>query len=81
MMGHNRLLPRGWMLSLLAAGFVAFHLFLFHVLRHTNLAHRFLSGALVSVVIAVAVAKHLGLLAVLLRRLHLVFRKQPRPDL
>jgi hypothetical protein len=30
-------------------------------------------------VILVAVAKHVGLLAILLRRLHSVFRKQPRP--
>jgi hypothetical protein len=78
-MEHNRLLTRGWVLSLLAAGFVAIHLALFHVLRRTNLAHRFLPGALISVVILVAVAKHVGLLAILLRRLHSVFRKQPRP--
>ncbi len=41
---HNRLLTRGWVLSLLAATFVAVHLFLFHVLRHTNLAHQGIKG-------------------------------------
>jgi len=75
---HNRFLTRGWVLALLAAGFVTVHLFLFHVLRHTNLAHPFLPGALVAVAILVAVAKHVGLLTVLLRRFHSVFRKQPR---
>lgn len=75
---QNRRLTRAWVLVLLAAGFVAFHLFLFHVLRHTNLAHRFLPGAIFSVVIVLAVAKHVGLFTVLLRRLHSVFRKHPR---
>jgi hypothetical protein len=78
-MEPNRLLTRWWVLSLLAAGFVSVHLFLFHVLRHTDLARRFLPGAIVSIVLVVAVAKHVGLVAVLLRRVHSAFRNWHRP--
>lgn len=76
---HNRLLARGWLLALLAAGFVTIHLVLFHILRHANGAHALLPGAFVSVLLLLAVAKHVGLLAVLFRRLHSLFRRGPRP--
>jgi hypothetical protein len=76
MTDHNRLLTSGWVLSLLAAGFVAVHLFLFHVLRQTNLAHRFLPSALLFVVLLLAAVKHVGLLAVLRRRVDTAFRRR-----
>ena len=79
MMEHKRLPAHGWLLSLLGVAFVAAHLFLFHMLRHRNPPHRLIPGALVFVVILLAVAKHVGLLAVLLRRVHSAFRNWHRP--
>lgn len=76
---HNRLLARGWLLASLAAGFVTIHLVLFYMLRHTNGTHTLLPGAFVSVLLLLAVAKHVGLLALLFRRLHSLFRREPRP--
>ena len=76
MMEHSRLLTRGWALSLLVAGFLLFHLFLFLVWRHANPSPRLIPGALVSVAIVLAVAKHVGLFAVVLRRCRSMLRRQ-----
>ena len=78
-MEHNRILARGWVLSLIVAAFVAVHLFLFHTLWRGNLSHRLVPGALVFVVVLVTVAKHVGLLALVVRRFQAVFRRRREP--
>jgi hypothetical protein len=74
-MDHSRILTRSWLLSLLVAAFVAVHLFLFHMFWRRNLPHRHIPGTLIFVVVLVAVAKHMGLLALLLRRFRSIFRR------
>jgi galactitol-specific phosphotransferase system IIC component len=76
---HNRLATRGWLFSLLVATFVLAHVSLFHLLWHGNLSRRLIPGALVFLIFLVAAAKHAGLLALLARRFHATFRRQPRP--
>jgi hypothetical protein len=50
-------------------GLVGAHLVVFHILRHANAAHALIPGALISGVFILALVKHMGLLAVLFRRL------------
>ena len=78
MMEHNRFLRRGWLVSLLVAAFVAVNLFIFHSLWHEYQSHQLIPGTLVSVVFFLAVAKHIGLLAVLLRRFRSAFHRGRR---
>ena len=56
MKGHTRWLTRSWMLPLGIVVLVAFHLFFFNRLRHAGV-----SLAVVSGVVLLAIAKHLGL--------------------
>jgi hypothetical protein len=79
MIRHNRPATRAWWFSLLIAAFVVAHMFLFHVLWHGNLSHRLIPGALLSLVFLVAVAKHAGVLVLLVRRIHATVRRQRRP--
>jgi len=75
---YNRLLARGPLLFLLAAAFVAVHLFLFRMFWHGNQSHQLIPGVLFSVVVLLAVGKHVGLLTILLRRFHSVFHRRRR---
>ena len=70
---HSR---RPWILAVVATGFVAGHLILFHALRHSGMSHVALPSAVVMGVVLLMIAKHLGLLAGLARLLHSRFRRR-----
>ncbi len=71
---HNGRLARTRMLPVFGLAFITIHLFLFHVLRHVGMSYS-VSGAVAAGVVLVMLAKHLGLLAVLLRPLYNRFRR------
>jgi len=56
-------------------GLVAGHAIVFYLLRHAGMSRAGVSGAVLSGVVLLVVAKHLGLLAALLRPLRDLFRR------
>ena len=65
-------------LAVLVIGFVAGHLILFHVLRRSRVSHVALPTAVVVGLVRLMIAKHVGILAALLRSLHVRFRRRTR---
>jgi hypothetical protein len=65
---------RVWII-VLAIGFVSGHLILFHLWRNAALSHRTFSGIAISAILLVIVAKHLGLVAGLVRLWRTRFRR------
>lgn len=74
----SRFRARPGLIITILAGLVAGHGILLYFLRHTRIPHAGFSGALVSGVVLLVVAKHLGLLAALLRPLRDLFRHRFR---
>jgi hypothetical protein len=68
---------RPWALATAAVALVAVHVTLFHVFRHVS-SRTVLSSAVVSGVVLVLIAKHLGILGALLGSLSTRFRRRPR---
>ena len=66
---------RGWILLVLAIAFVAGHLILFQFLRHSVASHAALPSAVLVGMVILIVAKHLGLLAALLRYVNAFCRR------
>jgi hypothetical protein len=69
---------RPWTLAVVVIGFVAGHLILFHVLRHSRVSHVALPTAVVVGLVLLMIAKHVGILAALLRSLHVRLRRRTR---
>ena len=69
---------RPWPLAVVVIGLVAGHLILFHVLRHSHVSHIALPPAVVVGLVLLMIAKHVGILAALLRSLHVRFRRRTR---
>ena len=69
---------RPWTLAVVVIWFVAGHLILFHVLRHSRVSHIALPTAVVVGVVLLMITKHVGMLAALLRSLHVRFRRRTR---
>jgi hypothetical protein len=65
---------RLWALAATAVVLVAVHVTLFHVFRHVS-SRCVLSGAVVSGLVLLLIAKHLGILGVLLGSLYARFRR------
>jgi len=76
MSGLHHLCSRPWMLPVAGISLVASHGILFYLLRRSSIPHVAASGTLVSGVVLLMIAKHLGLLAGLLRSLHALFRRR-----
>jgi hypothetical protein len=74
----HHLLSRPWMLAVVAIGFVAGHLVLFHILRHSRVSHISLPTALVVGMALLMIAKHLGVLAALVHSLRVRLRRRTR---
>ena len=71
-----QLRSRPWQLSSLMVGLVASHGFLFCLLKHSPIGYVAVPGAVVSLVVLLIIAKHLGVFAALLRTLYAVFRRR-----
>ena len=67
---------RPWTMPVVLAGLVAVHAILFQIVRRTGMSHAGVSGALISGLVLLIIAKHLGLFAGLLRALHGRFRQR-----
>jgi hypothetical protein len=76
MNGLQHLRSRPWMLLVVVIGLVAGHGILFYFLRHLTTSHIAVSGALLSGMILLMIAKHLGLFGPLLRYLYTAFRRR-----
>ena len=76
--GLRHLHSQFWMLVIILTAFVAGHLILFYVLRHSGISRAAISGTLVSGLVLLLIAKHLGLLAGLFRTLHFLSRRRSR---
>lgn len=76
MMEHNRLLKRSWILPVGAVALVVGHVILFYFVKQAA-SRTLVSGAVISALVLLIIAKHLGLLAALLRPLYNVFRRRP----
>jgi hypothetical protein len=76
MNGLHHLRSRPWMLLVVVIGLVAGHGILFYLLLHSSTSHVAVSGALLSGVALLMIAKHLGLFAALLRYLYTAFRRR-----
>jgi hypothetical protein len=57
-------------------GLVAGHAIVFYFLQHVGMSHAGVSGVVLSSVVLLVVAKHLGLFAALLRPIHGLFRRR-----
>ena len=67
-MNHlQHLRSRGWILLVVATAFIAGHLILFRVLRHSVASHVALPSAILAGVVLLVIAKHFGMFGVLLR--------------
>ena len=74
---HLRFRP--WVMLILVIGLIAGHSILVYVLRRPAMSHAGVSGVVVVTgVVLLVVAKHLGLFAALLRSLHGLFRSRVR---
>ena len=73
---HLQLRP--WTLVVVVIGLVAAHVILFHFLWGAGLSHRAVSATVVSGVVLLLVAKHLGLFGALLGPLYTWFRRRSR---
>jgi hypothetical protein len=73
-LSHWRSRPR--MILMVLIGLVAGHAILLYVLRQTGMSHAGVSGVVVSGLVLLVVAKHLGLLAALVRAVHGLFRRR-----
>jgi len=71
MTGHNRVLPRRWLLLALAVVLISSHAL---VLRYA-LQHKSISASVAAGVMILVVMTHLGLLG----RLYALFRRRSRP--
>jgi hypothetical protein len=58
--------------------FVLGHMILLYALRHVTISHAAVSGVVVSGVLLLMIAKHLGLVAALLRPVYSFFRRRSR---
>ncbi len=67
---------RPWILPAIVVGLVASHGILFYLLQHSPISHVAVPGAIVSLVVLLIIAKHLGVFAALLRYLYAVFRRR-----
>ena len=74
---HNLRL-RPWTLVVLVIGLLAAHIILFHFLWGAGLSHGAVSGAFLSGVVLLLIAKHLGLFGGLLGSLYIRFRRRSR---
>jgi hypothetical protein len=68
---------RPWALATAAGTLVVVHVTLFHVFRHVS-SRTVLSSAVVSGVVLLLIAQHLGILGALLGSLYTRFRRRPR---
>ena len=66
---------RPWLMLIILIGLVPGHAILLYLLRQTRIPPAGVSGAVVSCVVLLVVAKHLGLVAALLRPLRDLFRR------
>jgi hypothetical protein len=67
MNGLHNVRSRPWMLIAAVIGFLAVHGSLFYILRHSRMSHVAVSGTVISGVVLLMIAKHVGLLASVLR--------------
>lgn len=72
----HHLRSRPWMLLAIVVGLAASHGILFYLLQHSLIPHVALPGAIVSLVVLLIIAKHLGLFAAVLRYFYAVFRRR-----
>ena len=76
MNGLHHMRMRPWTLLVVVIALVAAHVILFHFLRGVGLSHRAVSGVVVSGVVLLVVAKHIGLFGSLLGSLYARFRRR-----
>ena len=72
----SRLRSRPWLMLIILIGLVAGHAIVFYLLRHVGVSHAKVSGAVLSGVVLLVIAKHLGLFAALLRPIYGLFRRR-----
>jgi len=76
----SHLRSRPWIMLAVFIGLVAGHMILFYILRQAGTVYAGVSGVVVSAVVLIILAKHLGLFAALLRPLHTLFRRRSRSE-
>ena len=77
-MHHSHISSRPRTILIVLIAFVAAHAILFYLTRQTGISRVRLSGVLVSGVIVLVIAKHLGLFAALVRFLHGLLLRRSR---
>ena len=78
MHGLRHLRFRPWKLAVVVIGLVAVHLIVLWLLKHAGLSRGLAAGAVVSGVVLLVLAKHLGLLGALLGPLYTLFKRRLR---